>query len=86
MSEDTYGYSRLTPTELRKVIADLVRSNEEVISNKKDMVQAANDTIKETKTRITTAVEFLTLAERAGMAAATEKRADQLLAAAESKL
>jgi hypothetical protein len=85
-TQDTYGYDRLSATELRKIIADLVRSNEEVIANKKDMVQAANETIKETKNRITAAVEFLTMAEKAGTALAAEKQADRLLRAAEDKL
>jgi Glu-tRNA(Gln) amidotransferase subunit E-like FAD-binding protein len=83
---DTYGYNRLSSTELRKIIADLVRSNEEVIANKKDMMQAANDTIKETKNKINAALVFLTMAERTGTALALEKQVDTLLRAAESKL
>lgn len=70
--KDTYGYSKLSPGELRKVITDLVKSNEEVLDAKKVYVGAANDTIKEGKVRITAALEFLKLAERAGTDVAHE--------------
>lgn len=62
--KDTYGFSKLTATELRKVITDLVKTNEEVADAKKMYDGAANDTIKEGKTRITAALEFLKIAER----------------------
>jgi hypothetical protein len=81
---DPYGYNKMGVEELRKAIANLVRSNEAVIDNKKDMVAAANDTIKETKKRISLAVAALTQAERTGTSNALENQATRLLKSVES--
>jgi phytoene/squalene synthetase len=81
---DPYGYNKMDVEGLRKAIANLVRSNEAVIDNKKDMVAAANDTIKETKKRISLAVAALTQAERTGTANALENQATRLLKSVES--
>lgn len=64
--KDTYGYAKMGVGELRKTVIDLVKSNQAVLEAKQDYVSAANDTMKETKNKITAALEFLALAERAG--------------------
>jgi hypothetical protein len=63
---DPYGYSNLSATELRKVITDLVRSNEEILADKKEYAAAAADAIKGGKDRINKALEFLSIVERTG--------------------
>lgn len=83
---DPYGFGNLTATELRKVISDLVRSNEEVAAEKKDYVGAANDTIKEGKARIGKALEFLALAEKTGKDIAHSNNVTDFLTAKNAKL
>ncbi len=70
---DPYGFSKMNSTELRKVIADETKSIQEVEENKKAFVGAVNDTIKEGKTRVKNAVEFLRASEAAGTDLAHEK-------------
>ena len=70
--KDPYGFAKLTVVELRKMIADEVKQLEVVTEAKKDYNGAVADTIKEGKTRIKKAVEFLRLAEAAGQELALE--------------
>jgi uncharacterized protein YoxC len=65
-TKNPYGYDKLTATELRKVIADLMKSVLELKQDKKDYVSAANEAIKETDARIKSAVEALRMVEQAG--------------------
>ncbi len=70
--KDPYGFANLGVEELRKMIADEVKNLEIVEQAKKDYVGAVNDTVKEGKTRVKKAVEFLRLAEAAGKEIAIE--------------
>lgn len=71
--KDPYGFSKMGVVELRKMIADEVKALAIVEDAKKDYVGAVADTIKEGKTRIKKAVEFLVLAEAAGKDLAIEE-------------
>jgi hypothetical protein len=60
---DSYGFNKLTVTELRKEISERVKAIDEVTLAKKTYNEAANDTIKANKQRMAKALEFLKLAE-----------------------
>jgi len=62
---DPFGFEKLTMTELRKIIAEFVRSNEELLADKKAYVDSINEVVKDTKGKIKSALEFLQLAEAA---------------------
>lgn len=76
---DTFGYDKLSTTELRKVISDLTKQVLELKSDKREWVSAANEAIKETNSRIERAVEALRDAEKAGTDLAHERAVDVFL-------
>lgn len=81
-SNNPYGYDKLNATEIRKVIADLVKSNIELIDQKKEYNTGANEVIKETKLKIEYAVDALKEAERAVGDAKHESNVRQFLSSA----
>lgn len=81
---NTYGYDKLTKTELRKVISDLTKSVLELRADKKTFVDAANEAIKDTDARIRSAAEALKYAEATGADDAHEQRVSDFLKAVPS--
>lgn len=76
-----YGYDKLTKVELRKAVADLTKSVLELKADKKDYVGAANEAIKETNTRIESAIYELKWSESTGADSDHELKVVEFLSA-----
>ena len=55
-NEDPYGLNKLTIPELNKVIADLVKQNNELSDAKSDYVKSVGDILKENCAKIKNAI------------------------------
>lgn len=80
-NKDDFGFSAMTVTQLRKEIADMVKSSTDLIDDKKDYVAGVNEVLKETKKRMTAAVTALKTAEKAAESKLTDTLADKFSAA-----
>lgn len=80
-TKDTYGYSKMTAVELRKVITDLTRDTLTVQEDKKAYVGGVNDVVKENNKRVKVAVEALKVVEQNGVDKVHEKKVAEFLKA-----
>jgi hypothetical protein len=73
--QNPYGYVGKNEEELRKLIVDLVRQNEDLKVDKKEFVKSANEVLKENSTRISHALEAIKNVARNSL----EDEADKIL-------
>lgn len=77
---DSYGFETMSVVELRKQIADMAKDISGLEADKKEWVGGINETIRDVKKRLASAVTALKQAELGTTQAELEAEGDRLIA------